>query len=126
MVNMTLPDSVEQYIHRIGRVGRSDQVGLAISLVSKEEEKVWYHMCNRGRDRKKVCRNTKLVEQGGCCIWLNEMDMMKQVEERIGMEIPELTAELGLPEGMSLTRYVLVFTENSCYGFMVVPNILWI
>jgi ATP-dependent RNA helicase DDX1 len=33
VVNMTLPDNAEQYIHRIGRVGRAEKLGLAISLV---------------------------------------------------------------------------------------------
>ena len=38
---MTLPDKPEDYIHRIGRVGRADTMGLAISLVATEKEKVW-------------------------------------------------------------------------------------
>ena len=33
VINMTLPDEPENYIHRIGRVGRADRMGLAISLV---------------------------------------------------------------------------------------------
>lgn len=48
VVNITLPDASEQYIHRIGRVGRADKMGLAISLVAMDEnpttdvsEKVW-------------------------------------------------------------------------------------
>jgi ATP-dependent RNA helicase DDX1 len=36
----TLPDKPTQYIHRIGRVGRADAIGLAISIVAKEKEKV--------------------------------------------------------------------------------------
>lgn len=39
-VDYTLPDKPAQYIHRIGRVGRADAVGLAISIVAKEKEKV--------------------------------------------------------------------------------------
>eukprot|EP00466_Bigelowiella_natans_P009201 jgi/Bigna1/18887/gw1.38.5.1 len=40
VINLTLPAEAEDYIHRIGRVGRADAVGLAISLVATEQEKV--------------------------------------------------------------------------------------
>ena len=40
VVNVTLPDEKQNYVHRIGRVGRADRMGLAISLVSKVKEKV--------------------------------------------------------------------------------------
>ena len=36
VINMTLPDQSEDYIHRVGRVGRADHMGLAISIVSGE------------------------------------------------------------------------------------------
>jgi ATP-dependent RNA helicase DDX1 len=68
VINMTLPDEAEHYIHRIGRVGRADRMGLAISLVATDgaKEKVWYHKCaNRG----KGCTNRKLTTEGGCTIW---------------------------------------------------------
>ena len=43
VINMTLPDRSEDYIHRIGRVGRADKMGLAISIVSKSvKERVWF------------------------------------------------------------------------------------
>ena len=47
VVNMTLPDESENYIHRIGRVGRAEKLGLAISIVAPTDvkEKVWYHRC---------------------------------------------------------------------------------
>ena len=55
VINMTLPHEAEEYIHRIGRVGRADSVGLAISLVSvQDKEKVWWHNCNR-KDRGRSC-----------------------------------------------------------------------
>ena len=41
VVNVTLPDDKQNYIHRIGRVGRAERMGLAISLVAKNKEKVW-------------------------------------------------------------------------------------
>jgi ATP-dependent RNA helicase DDX1 len=45
VINMTLPDKSEDYIHRIGRVGRAECMGLAISIVASEnaKEQVWYH-----------------------------------------------------------------------------------
>jgi ATP-dependent RNA helicase RhlE len=36
-VNYELPDVPEQYVHRIGRTGRADAEGRAISLVSEDE-----------------------------------------------------------------------------------------
>lgn len=71
VINVTLPDEKSNYVHRIGRVGRAERMGLAISLVSSVPEKVWYHgeWCpSRGRN----CINTNLTDQGGCCTWYNE------------------------------------------------------
>ena len=39
-MNVTLPDDKQNYVHRIGRVGRADRMGLAISLVANTKEKV--------------------------------------------------------------------------------------
>ena len=70
-INVTLPDEKSNYVHRIGRVGRAERMGLAISLVSAVPEKVWYHgeWCP---SRGKSCRNTNLTDVKGCCIWYNE------------------------------------------------------
>ncbi len=40
MINVSLPDEKSNYVHRIGRVGRAERMGLAISLVSTVPEKV--------------------------------------------------------------------------------------
>lgn len=71
MINVTLPDEKSNYVHRIGRVGRAERMGLAISLVSTIPEKVWFHgqWCS---SRGKNCWNTNLIEKKGCCIWYNE------------------------------------------------------
>ena len=37
MINFDLPDLPEKYIHRIGRTGRADKNGIAISFVSEDE-----------------------------------------------------------------------------------------
>lgn len=78
VINLTLPDVVENYIHRVGRVGRADCIGLAISVVAAPsiDEKVWYHTCaNRG----KGCTNRTLKDKGGCTIWYGEPDILRQV-----------------------------------------------
>lgn len=38
VINMEFPEVPEQYIHRIGRTGRADKAGIAISLISPKEE----------------------------------------------------------------------------------------
>ena len=40
VINYEVPDSPETYVHRVGRTGRSDEVGHAITLVSPEERRV--------------------------------------------------------------------------------------
>ena len=40
VVNVEFPEIPEQYIHRIGRTGRADKSGVAISLISPREEEI--------------------------------------------------------------------------------------
>lgn len=40
VINMEFPEVAEQYIHRIGRTGRADKEGIAISFVSPHEEEI--------------------------------------------------------------------------------------
>ena len=37
VINYELPDSADAYVHRVGRTGRADEVGHALTLVSPEE-----------------------------------------------------------------------------------------
>ncbi|CAK9794881.1 ATP-dependent RNA helicase Ddx1 [Anthophora quadrimaculata] len=96
MINMTLPDEKSNYVHRIGRVGRAERMGLAISLVSKVPEKVWYHgeWCStRGRN----CHDTRLTEQGGCCIWYNEQNCLAEIEDHLNITIEQLDKDMHIP-----------------------------
>lgn len=106
VINMTLPDEPENYIHRIGRVGRADRMGLAISFVAAQgcDEKVWFHTCN---NRGKGCVNTNLVQNmekktGGCCIWYDEPGKFKAVKKR-----------LSLPEGTELPIMQVSTSKNN-------------
>ena len=89
MINVTLPDEKSNYVHRIGRVGRAERMGLAISLVAAVPEKVWYHgqWCpSRGNN----CSNTRLTDQKGCCIWYNEPQYLADIEEHLGVTIQQV------------------------------------
>lgn len=94
VINVTLPDEKQNYVHRIGRVGRAERMGLAISLVAMEKEKVWYHVCaNRGRG----CYNTRLKEDGGCTIWYNEKELLSDIEEHLKCTITQCEADIKVP-----------------------------
>ena len=38
VINFELPDSSESYVHRVGRTGRADEVGQAITLAAPDEK----------------------------------------------------------------------------------------
>ncbi|XP_069174272.1 ATP-dependent RNA helicase Ddx1-like [Procambarus clarkii] len=96
IVNVTLPDEKSNYVHCIGRVGRAERMGLAISLVAAVLEKVWYHgeWCStRGRN----CFNTRLTTEGGCCVWYNEPQYLADIEEHLGVTIQQVDQEMKVP-----------------------------
>ncbi|XP_059622379.1 ATP-dependent RNA helicase Ddx1 [Phlebotomus argentipes] len=96
MINITLPDEKSNYVHRIGRVGRAERMGLAISLVASVPEKVWYHgeWCkSRGRN----CWNTNLTDQRGCCVWYNEMNYLAEIEDHLNITIPQVDKDMKVP-----------------------------
>ena len=106
MINLTLPDEPEPYMHRIGRVGRAGAMGLAINIVAGENllEKVWYHRC---KNRGKGCSNRKLVEKGGCTLWYNEGELLSRIEERLDSKVANLApVDYTLPEELLSTGVV--------------------
>uniref|UniRef100_A0A7E4UWC7 ATP-dependent RNA helicase n=1 Tax=Panagrellus redivivus TaxID=6233 RepID=A0A7E4UWC7_PANRE len=94
VINVTLPssDDISNYVHRIGRVGRADRMGLAISFVSTVPEKVWYHKC-----RNRVCKNTALVNKGGCAIWFSEKQSLAEIEEHLGVTVARVSTDFDVP-----------------------------
>jgi ATP-dependent RNA helicase RhlE len=44
VINYEVPDSPETYVHRVGRTGRADEVGHAITLVAPEEKRALAHV----------------------------------------------------------------------------------
>ncbi|XP_047511934.1 ATP-dependent RNA helicase Ddx1 [Pieris napi] len=98
MINVTLPDEKSNYVHRIGRVGRAERMGLAISLVSTVPEKVWYHgewCSSRGRN----CFNTNLIDDRpkGCCMWYNEPQYLADIEDHLNITIQQVEPDMKVP-----------------------------
>jgi len=82
VINMTMPAEDEDYVHRVGRTGRVDKPGIALSIISSQKEKVWYH--SNCPDRGRYCKDTRLTDKGGCCIWYDEVKIFEKVEKRLG------------------------------------------
>ncbi|XP_011500025.1 PREDICTED: ATP-dependent RNA helicase Ddx1 [Ceratosolen solmsi marchali] len=96
IINITLPDDKTNYLHRIGRVGRAERMGLAISLVANVPEKVWYHgnwCLSRGRN----CNQTNLLNQRGCCIWYNEQRLLADIEDHLNITIQQIENDIKVP-----------------------------
>ncbi len=93
MINVSLPDDKANYVHRIGRVGRAERMGLAVSLVSTVQEKVWYHgeWC---RTRGRGCNNTRLTTEKGCCTWNDEQKFLADIEEHLGVTISQIGRDM--------------------------------
>jgi len=118
VIQTCLPDDIENYIHRIGRCGRAERLGLCVSLVATEREKVWYHKCpSRGKNCTPRPGNTKLtipfgadqkmkapnqekllVDEGGCCAYYDEPELIKLIEKRIDMPMAIMDkGDFGVP-----------------------------
>ncbi|CAN8025900.1 unnamed protein product [Ixodes persulcatus] len=99
VINVTLPDEKSNYVHRIGRVGRAERMGLAISLASAVPEKasrtVWYHSNCSSKGRN--CFNTNLTDRGGCCIWYNEPQYLSDIEDHLNVTIQQVEPDLKIP-----------------------------
>lgn len=89
MIIVTLPDEKSNYVHRIGRLGRAEHMGLAISLVSTVPERVWYHgdWC---KTRRRNCWNTRLTDDKGCCMWYNEKNYLAEIEDHLNVTIQQV------------------------------------
>ena len=102
VLNLTLPpaDRAEDYVHRIGRVGRAGTRGLAISLVGTVPEKVWYVTKKRYKpwaETPAKAGDTATVEEGGNTVWFDEAAALAAVEARLGEPVLELGPDLSLP-----------------------------
>jgi len=123
VINMTLPDEPENYIHRIGRVGRAERMGLAISIVARSSrERVWYHKC--GKRGGIGCQKRNLVEDGGCTIWYDEPSLYSSILERLGDDHPilPLGSDFSLPPELVQSSNNEQKEENTSNSSFIVSN----
>lgn len=66
VINYDLPQSPEDYVHRIGRTGRAGATGEAISLITPQDRIKWRRICQfmnpedyHGKDRDSNTENTR-------------------------------------------------------------------
>ena len=97
VVNLTLPDNEEDYIHRVGRVGRADTLGLAVSIVSSVQERVWY--CRRKGYTPWTSPTAADVSEH--TVWYDEPALLAAVERRLGASIAVLGSDCELPEHLA-------------------------
>ncbi len=120
MINFTLPDDAEQYVHRSGRVGRADCLGLAVSLVAAAgcRERLWFLQKSAGRlGRDNIPSDRRDFAAGGNCVWSDEAASLAAVEARLakggfqGMVAPATAA--GKPTIPRIAAVPLVRPDGS-------------
>jgi len=69
VINFDMPDEPEAYIHRIGRTGRADKTGIAISFITKAEkenqakvEELMHQKIKMKRFPSDVAKNLELID----------------------------------------------------------------
>ena len=110
VINFTLPDKPETYVHRCGRVGRAERIGLAISLVSTVKERVWF--CRKGK--KPPCQDTRDFDAGGNCIWYDEPQFAGKIEQLLSANSVQIT-KLQYPT-LSMPESIQALLQGKVYG----------
>jgi ATP-dependent RNA helicase UAP56/SUB2 len=80
VINYDMPDSADQYLHRVGRAGRFGTKGLAISFVSTDAP-------------------TNKITRSGYQKELSDMEILDDVQKRFTVKISEM------PEKIDISSY---------------------
>lgn len=113
VINCTIPDKPETYVHRVGRVGRADKRGLAVSLVSTVRERVWF--CKKGK--KPPCADTRDFDKGGNCIWYDEPQFLNNIKSLLQKNDVSIT-KLDWPN-LQLPADIQALVKSGGYGAQV-------
>ena len=88
IINYDVPRAVEDYIHRIGRTGRYDKEGTAVTLVNRQDQKYFQSI------EKKVGETLHIVEvsKGKLDTIFGEVDQDKPTKKVSSVKSTELTS----------------------------------
>ncbi len=88
IINYDVPRAVEDYIHRIGRTGRYDKEGTAVTLVNRQDQKYFQSI------QKKVGETLQIVEvsKGKLDTIFGEVDQDKPTKKVSSVKSTELTS----------------------------------
>ena len=61
---------------------------------------MWYHTCS-SKGRGGACPNRTLTDDGGCCVWYDEDDLLTKVEERLHSKVDAMDGTYELPAAIA-------------------------
>ncbi|HCT31316.1 MAG TPA: RNA helicase [Bacteroidales bacterium] len=95
VINMSLPQDAESYIHRIGRTGRAGKQGTAITFVSKEESRklMFVEKITKSKIRKEILPGAE--------------DIVAAKRERIKIEISDIIKKGSYDEYLGMAEDLL-------------------
>ncbi len=105
VINMTLPDKCEDYVHRSGRVGRAENPGLCVSIISNVSEKVWFCRKKGLKPWLNPTKENTSAKKGGHGVWIQEKLLLRDIEERLGAPIVSLQSDMTLPSSLAGSIY---------------------
>jgi ATP-dependent RNA helicase DDX1 len=108
LINVTLPESAEEYVHRVGRVGRAGAPGFALSLVADAPERVWF--CKKKGLKPWLEPSVDDVKQH--TVWMEESVVLAKIENRLKEELTRLDAREDPDGGSALTRSFTKFADS--------------
>ncbi|PIC55029.1 hypothetical protein B9Z55_000048 [Caenorhabditis nigoni] len=109
VINMNMPKSIKQYIHRVGRTARAGKAGRSISLVGEEERKLLKEIVNSNADRT---LKQRLVAPEVVEAYRRRIDELEETIQQIDEE-DRAEKELRIAEAsMAKTQHALEAVEN--------------
>ena len=70
--------------------------------------------------------NFRLTDQGGCCIYYNEPQLLADIEEHLGVTIQQVGLDIKVCEKMSCEQYIIIFYPKICPALAANFLTLWV
>lgn len=101
VINYSLPQELETYVHRIGRTGRAGKSGIAISFITPRENGLI----------SRIERMTKSIMT--CEKVPNEKEVLVKKNEKINVEIEEIIKTKDLSKYLEITNQLLAKNDGT-------------